>query len=496
MVLDVYTSLVAISLVAWLGGLVASTLHLPRIVPMILLGIVIFPSLHPSIFQTGISPPGYDFTASGGAQNPASSIRAMALLIALIRGGLSVKVTFLKDFAIATALLATVPYFFEVATEAFLAPYLLADFYKDAPPLAAWESASIWAPLSPSIVIPNMLRFVEDGLTEAGRVVLTGAPLEVSTALITEGVLDGILSAQTEGKNGNVVLGHIVTFIFGSILYGIAFALAFACYARARAHVRVIALAGPPDKTEHLLVFVMTALLCYSTSIDSVVVPWLIGFFACLCYAIATQYLLPSMADVFTVQLKSAWYFAEGYLFVLTGCVIRPAIDDSPSSLSSALFGNLFGLLFIGSLARMCGDVFVGVAWQWTLTKISPILWSKAIWKDVLRRIAFLWMATMPKATLQGTFGSKVAKTFQAAATRNPTYLGPADFVAPAAAVSILYCATIGSLLTFTIGKSLAAYFQEQTIAASSSIDAGETQEAEWGLLAHYDDEKKQATQS
>lgn len=96
----------------------------------------------------------------------------------------------------------------------------------------------------------------------AGRVVLTGAPLEVSSALVFEGVLDGILQvghvadgmlhvglgrgegdvrlssfmsahqptflqAETAGTATTLVLGHIPIFVFGSALYGIAFALAF-----------------------------------------------------------------------------------------------------------------------------------------------------------------------------------------------------------------------------------------------------------------------------
>ena len=102
-VLDVYTSLIAILLVSWLGGLIATALRLPRIVAMILFGIALYPSLHPSILQTGLAPPGYDFSVAGGAQNPASSIRTMALLVALIRGGLSVKLSFIRGFVVSTA---------------------------------------------------------------------------------------------------------------------------------------------------------------------------------------------------------------------------------------------------------------------------------------------------------------------------------------------------------------------------------------------------------
>lgn len=77
----------------------------------------------------------------------------MALLVALIRGGLSVKLSFFRDFAAATALLAVVPYAFELTAEALVTPHLIPDFFGSAPQIAVWESASTWAPLSPSIVM-------------------------------------------------------------------------------------------------------------------------------------------------------------------------------------------------------------------------------------------------------------------------------------------------------------------------------------------------------
>ena len=82
--------------------------------------------------------------------------------------------------------------------------------------------------LRPRQVIPNMLTMVDAGLTAAGRLVLTGAPLEVSTALVTEGVMSGCLGALAQGASTATVLGHIPTYLFGSALYGLAFAAAAA----------------------------------------------------------------------------------------------------------------------------------------------------------------------------------------------------------------------------------------------------------------------------
>lgn len=172
-----------ILLIGHVGGLLAQAMRLPRIVAMILLGIAIYPSLHPSIFFKGAGPKGIDFDVSGGAVNPAGAIRAVALLIAIARGGLSVKWSFVKRMKLITLLLATLPYTLELVSyiamlfyweasqicrlkvvEAFLVPIFLPEYYGakapggQPPMLACFLSASVWAGLGPGIIVPNMLK--------------------------------------------------------------------------------------------------------------------------------------------------------------------------------------------------------------------------------------------------------------------------------------------------------------------------------------------------
>ena len=383
---DPLMSVLLLLIIGMLAGKAAALLRLPRIVGMIVVGIAVYPVLHPSLTGTitavtytvnslnsvtNMNVAAVDPARPDPALNPASAIRTVALLIALMRGGLSVKVSFFQKMGVATALLATVPYAFELIVMALLAPMIVPQYFSTAPALASFTSASVWAALSPSICIPNMLTFVEQGLTEAGSLVLTGAPLEVSTALVTEGVMDGVLTAQASSTlTSDFVLGHIPTYVLGSALYGLAFAGLFYALHRVRALPQYVAYFGKPDPIEPLFFFVCCFLLCYCSSIDNINVPYLVGFFAALCMAIGTQYLLPELADELCVALKGAWYFAECFLFILTGCVIRPAID---AGLSQALFGNFLALLVCGSLARMVGDAIVGVVWQWGVLKAACV---------------------------------------------------------------------------------------------------------------------------
>jgi len=123
--------------------------------------------------------------------------------------------------------------------------------------------------------------------------------------------MNGVLLAETAGTSSSIVIGHIPTYVIGSGLYGVAFAIAFYGYFNVRTKDKIYALFGKPEPTEFIFVFLVTFLLCFSTSVDSVNTPWLIGLFAALCMAITTQHLLSEVADKFCVELKSAWFFAE-----------------------------------------------------------------------------------------------------------------------------------------------------------------------------------------
>jgi hypothetical protein len=479
MVLDVYTSVLLFLIIGYCGSLVATVTGLPRVVPMILLGLAISPVIHPTITteptciitaNTTDCPafPGVaHINDAGGPVNPGTAIKTIALLIALARGGLSLRVSVFRDIAIPSLLLATIPYGMELVVLAVSARALLpaSTGFEGTLGLPTFFAASGWAPLSPSIVIPNMLHFVEDlGLTEAGNFVLLGCPLEVSTALITEGILSGVFLTP---ESKVLVLGHIPLYIIGTILYGFAFAFGFYLYKRFRAVPFVLKHMGAPYQFEDMGVFMFVFILCYTTSIDGINTPWLVGFFAALCCGIGTQFLIPEVADRVLAQLKPVWTIAEYFLFPLTGCIIRPAID---AGLGNSLFGEFFAVLILGQLGRLGGNVIVGLVWHGTKCRRAPWAWTGQDWKEAFARVVFAWTTTMPKATMQATLGPKIALGFSKQSrtlmSTDPElaqrYAEASEFIGAAAAVAILYMATFGSMLTKTVGMAIAKYFQRK----------------------------------
>lgn len=464
MVLDAVTSVLAIITLGYLGTNIANALHLPRVVPMILFGILVFPFVHPSILWAPLPtgyPPQVDPTtmaSAGGPCNPASEMRTAALLIALARGGLALRVSSFRHIVAAASVLSIVPYALELCVEVLVAPWLLpASSGMTSRGLYMFLCASVWAPLSVSIVVPNMLHLLESGLSQASRLVLIGAPLEVSTALLTEGVLVQVL--RSPGYE-DVVLAHIPVYVLGSVGYGFAFALLLWALVRLRSTPTAVGWLGPPQAWDQLATFLLVYCLCYGTSCDGLNTPWLIGYFAALCCAMGTQHLQPQFADAVSAQLKPVWAFAECFLFVLTGCAIRPALDDGHGSV---LFGRFLVVLVFGQVGRMLGDVVVAVCWQCTCPHSSGWVWNWTRADAVAcgRRCVFVWVSTVPKATIQATLGPKVGAALAEQALRQPGLARAAMFVGPASAVAILYMATLGSVLTNTVGVSLAKIIQD-----------------------------------
>jgi hypothetical protein len=253
---------------------------------------------------------------------------------------------------------ATYPHLLQIviAAEGLATPYVLSgieDFSgADTPWTVPFACAAVWAPLSASIIVPNMLTFMESGFDKAGRLILTSAPLEaslrslivppllatsaflrvlviacdclgpprsssllqVSTALLTEGVLYEVIVAPSKGLSVAQQLEYLPVNIFGTVLYGAAFAIAYAAYVRARQaplvsirersiallakvmrssllcrRLQTARLIGKAEPVEPLLVWLCVYLLCYTTSYDNVNTPHLVGYFSALCMAILTQ---------------------------------------------------------------------------------------------------------------------------------------------------------------------------------------------------------------
>ena len=442
--------------------------------------------------------------APQGLSSPASVIRTVALLIALARGSVGLSLDTLRATPVTIALLATVPYAVELLAEGAVAPIILPDAsgLTASPPcgfavmgMMPYVASSLWAALSPSLVIPNMLALVDsrgpvgpgDAASPARRaliaaspsnVILVAAPLEVATALITYGSLLIAASATTsnppnELNTGAAVdgVGLIVLWVLFAIALGATVAAALRVWRDVRALPAMLRQFQAPTPGEQAVAFFAAFFFSYVVCQDAYI-PKLNNFVCALSMALSARVLCPGLAETLAAPLKFAWVTIEVLLFVLTGFVIRNGIDASSVGVSI----QVVAVLLIGSLARLAADLVCALVWQLGAEARAraaaggSAAWAPAAlsWRMVLFRAAFAWAVTSPKATVQAAVGGDVT-------THNANYglIGvlPADavsaacpaaytspvgaFVSVSCAFSILINATLGSILTWTLGVFL-----------------------------------------
>jgi NhaP-type Na+/H+ or K+/H+ antiporter len=140
-------SLGIILLSGFLVGLLFEKMKLPKIVGMIIIGILLGPSLLNIIDDSII--------------NISAMLRQIALVIILTRSGLSLNLKKLKEIGRPAILMCFVPATFEIVGVLILAPLLLGVSIVE-----ALLIGSVLAAVSPAVVVPRMIKLKEKGYGE------------------------------------------------------------------------------------------------------------------------------------------------------------------------------------------------------------------------------------------------------------------------------------------------------------------------------------------
>ena len=203
------TSLALIFLVGLAVGAICQCLKLPRIIGMLVTGIVLGPYvlnfLDPSILSIS------------------AELRKMALIIILLKAGLSLDLSDLKKAGRPAVLLSFVPATVEIMAYVMLAPPILGISRVDAAVMGAVLSA-----VSPAVVIPRMVYLMERkyGTEKAiPQMIMAGASCDDIFVI----VLFTTFLSMAQGGNANVmdfvnipvsiILGIVLGAIMGYGLY-------------------------------------------------------------------------------------------------------------------------------------------------------------------------------------------------------------------------------------------------------------------------------------
>ena len=139
-----FASLAFVFLFGLMGAAVFEKMKLPRIIGMLLVGILIGP------YALGLLDPTI-LSISG-------DLRKLALMLILLRAGLSLDLGDLKRVGRPAVLMAFVPATFEVLAVVLFAPMILGVTRVEAAVMGAVLGA-----VSPAVVVPRMVKLMEEG---------------------------------------------------------------------------------------------------------------------------------------------------------------------------------------------------------------------------------------------------------------------------------------------------------------------------------------------
>jgi NhaP-type Na+/H+ or K+/H+ antiporter len=347
-------SLALMILLGLLASAIFTKARLPGLLGMLILGIILGPYvlnwLEPDIM------------------NISADLRKIALIIILLRAGLGISREDLRKVGPAAIRISCIPGLFEGFTIALVSTKLLGLSFIEGGILGF-----ILAAVSPAVVVPQMLDFMERGMgTNKGvpTLILAGASIDDVFAITIFTTFLGLFGGG-QISIGRQVL-NIPISIFLGILLGIILGLMLAEMFK-RLSIR---------DTRKVLIMIGTAMLItvIETALkDTVEIAGLLGVMA-MGFILLER--IPQVAERQSVKLNKVWVFAEILLFILVGAQVNITV---------ALNAGLKGLLLI--LTGLIGRS-IGVLVSLINTNLN------------FRERLFCVIAYIPKATVQAAIGA------------------------------------------------------------------------------------------
>jgi len=293
------TSLAFIFLAGLAAASICQRIGLPRIIGMLIAGIVIGPHvfnlLDPSIL--GIS----------------ADLRQMALVIILLKAGLTLNLSDLKKVGRSAVLMSFIPACFEVIAYVLFAPQLLGIARIDAAVLGAVMSA-----VSPAVVVPRMVQLIESQYGTkhcVPQLILAGASCDDVFVI----VLFSTFTAMAQGGSARITdFINIPISIFLGIVMGAAVGWMLSLFFEImRSHRQEIRISLKTIITLSIS-FLLLALEAYIKKYIAIS-----GLLAVISMACILQIKCPpSVSEKLSAKFGKLWLGAEILLFVLVGAAV------------------------------------------------------------------------------------------------------------------------------------------------------------------------------
>ena len=353
------TSLALIFLVGLAMGAICQKLKLPRIIGMLATGIVLGPYvldlLDPSILSIS------------------ADLRKMALIIILLKAGLSLNLDDLKKVGRPAIMMSFVPASFEIIGYLLFAPAILGITRVEAAVMG-----SVLAAVSPAVVVPRMVQLMETkyGTEKAiPQMIMAGASCDDIFVIVLFTTFLGM--AQGGGADikafanipVSIILGIILGAIAGYLLY-LFFETAYAKKHYVRNSMKVIIVLG--------FSFLLIAIESWLEGKIAVSGLLAVVSMACVLKMKCTAFVSKRLSEKF----GKLWLAAEVILFVLVGAAV-----DIRYTLEAGIAA--VAMIFVALIFRSFGVLLCTVK-----TNLSA------------KERAFCVIAYLPKATVQAAIGS------------------------------------------------------------------------------------------
>ncbi len=353
------TSLAFIFLVGLSMAAICQRLKLPRIIGMLTTGIL-------------LGPHALDFL-DGSILSISADLRQMALIIILLRAGLSLDILDLKKVGRPAVMMSFIPASFEILAFFLFAPYILGVTRIEAAVMGAVLGA-----VSPAVVVPRMVHLME---TKYGtdksipQLIMAGASCDDIFVI----VLFSTFVSMAQGGAArimdfvNIPISIILGIVLGAVagwLLSLFFETAYTHRRYVRNSMKVIIVLG--------VSFMLMAVEIWMKDLVSISGLLAVMSMACVLQMKSTAFVSKRLSE----KVGKLWLAAEVILFVLVGAAV-----DIRYTVGAGLAA--VGMIFLALIFRSIG-VFLCLVGTSMNTK---------------ERI-FCMIAYLPKATVQAAIGS------------------------------------------------------------------------------------------
>ncbi len=383
-------SLALIIILGLLSKVIFAKIRLPYIIGMLFIGILLGPYvlniLDPSI------------------NNISADLREIALIIILMKAGLSLDINDLKKVGRPAILLCFMPATFEIIGYLLIAPRLI-----NVTLLEAGIIGSVMAAVSPAVVVPAMTKLIDEkrGTNKAiPQMMLAGSSADDVYCIV---IFTALVALEKGGEvHASALLNVPVSMITGVILGVVSGELLVRFFKKF--HMR--------DTVKVLLLLSIGFLFISVESALKNIIP-ISGLLSIISLGLIIKAHYPILSDRLTPRFSKLWVGAEILLFVLVGALVNIQYATHAG----------FSMIIM---------IFIGLAFRTVGTFISTLKTGLTV-KEQL----FCLFSELPKATVQAAMGGL------------PLALGLAcgNLVLTFAVLSILITAPLGSFLISYSGK-------------------------------------------